>query len=123
MVKANLPIFKRALRQFWMGNEKDWQCYYWFHGPDYNYYHPIKNSTRAPDRVALGCDPFGVVEVQRIVDRAIRFLHTHPFRLQKLSGTPQVPLEVAIIIAETIYHDDNYDMDSVTDTHNLLIAF
>lgn len=60
MVKANLQVFKEALRQFWIGNEDDRRTFFDTFldpPPDYNLYHPVKLTGRGTQPVAVRQDP------------------------------------------------------------------
>lgn len=64
-----------------------------------------------------------MLEVQCVIERATCSCINHGRQRRKLSGVPHVPLEIAMLIVDTIYHDDGYGLDGITDTRNLLAAF
>lgn len=122
-VKENLQVFKRALRQFWIEGEDERHTLF-DPPPDYNLYHPISRlSGRGTQPVSVNQDPVCVVEVQYVIERATCSNINHGRQRQKLSGVPHVPLEIAMLIVDTIYHDYGYSLDGIADTRNLLVAF
>lgn len=121
LVRANLQVFKRALQHFWIGNKVDWNfdC----KPPDYNLYHPVKTSAQGTQLVAVQQDPVGIIEIQHVIARATCPNADCARRPQKLPGAPYIPLEIAILIVNTIYHQHDYGLDDIRDTRNLLTAF
>jgi hypothetical protein len=78
------------------------------------------------DRVDIDQDPLDVPEITRLIARATgkqpRTRRKEWIRQQQgntTRGIP-VPLEIAVIVIDAIYNDDNYSWTSASDTWNLL---
>jgi hypothetical protein len=125
LVESNLQVFKQALLQFWDEQEdgiRDLVC------PepdpeDTNSFNPISSAVRYNLYGGRYRNPANVPEIRRLVEQATQTdIHDGPCH-QKPSGLPQVPLEIAMMIVDAIYYDNNYNAARIEDTQNLLVAF
>lgn len=125
LVESNLQVFKQALLQFWDEQEDgigDLVC------PepdpeDTNSFNPMSSAVRYNLYGGRYRNPANVPEIRRLVEQATQTdIHDGPCH-QRPSGLPQVPLEIAMMIVDAIYYDNNYNAARIEDTQNLLVAF
>ncbi|KAK2757026.1 hypothetical protein FQN54_004995 [Arachnomyces sp. PD_36] len=131
LVEANLRIFLNALKQFWKENSTLWR----YIPPDpccsrlvieeqqVGEHGQVK---RCLEKAAdVWENPLVVPEIRSLIDQAVRG-HSkkgnHPPQLQQ-PAIFDIPLEIAIMIVNTIYDDVDFGQANIDDMRNMLMAF
>lgn len=117
LVEVNLKTFVKALKQFWQANSEIWNL-----RVSYELENGLPNTSDDQDCmrfVDTGGNPAIVPEIQLLIEQATHIPPRDDCPQQRLqqSVASQIPLEIAILIIETI------SRISTKDTENVLSAF
>lgn len=141
IIEMNLKMFVRSIEHFWKENRALWKQDQF----DNNYddpFNPFRSHLdKAPQasgsisadedlsrQVDTWQNPANIPEIHRLIEQAIQDhpkdnKDGHRSRNPPQSAACHIPVDIALLIMDTIYNDDNYNHESIENTQNMLTAF
>lgn len=133
LMERSLGVFVKAVEKIWKRNSHIWGLSQFDDDYDDDSFYTFPaiqerfGRTHSIRKVDLWLNPVNVPEIHRLIERAIRngpkddsstllFSPSLQQQNQSESSFIQIPLEIAVLIVDTIYEDDSYGQASIQDT-------